>query len=367
VFVLALVVLIIIGGSVWVATHRDQSRGWRQALVIAAGIDDGTRAARTTRRVLGTEARPIELVAGLPLPATLAQSNDGDSHPSIVLLVPGGTTASEDRAVADAQRAIAGAGLAGWAVRVRDADASLADPRVLDELAGMLDAVATHDATRDRHVSVIAVGPTASIVLRIAGERALKQARLRGVVVAAPIADVQGLLRLAVTDPAAAPELRRTAGEAILRVISARVDASSEPFVAPLLEAADRADDPIAVLKGIPLALVDTELRSALALLRSETPAQFDAAWRAVPLDLQAAAEARSPLPVAAAVEARVLLVVPSNDGWSQADAARLAARLSDDRTISVDVDTLLDQGADSAAARDLLTVAAWWLSRAGD
>jgi hypothetical protein len=365
--VLVVVALAVVGGAAWIATHRDQSRGWRQAIVVAAGIHDEARGARAATRVLGTEASQVQQVAGLPLPATLARPVDGDPRPSVVLLVPGGTTTGEDRSVADAQRSIASAGLVAWAVRVRDADASLADPRVLAELATMLDAVATHEATRSRHVSVIAVGPTASLVLRIAGEGAADRARIRGIVAAAPIADVQGLLRRAVTSDTPDPELRRAAGQAILRVVEDGAGTGTSPLVTRLLELADESDDPIGVLENIPLALVDAGLRPALQLLRSETPQQFDATWRTLPVELQAAAEARSPLPVASAVDARVLLVVPASDGWSQADAARLASRLSDDRTIRVDVDAMLDGNVDSGDARDLLGAVAWWLQAAGD
>lgn len=373
--VVVLTIIALVAGVVWLATHRDDARTWRQVTAIGAQLGDlGWIDPIGEALSVDTSIARTEQVGTLP--ATLVTPDDGDeNHPAIVLLVPEGTIGSEERRVRDVQHAIAGASMSAWAMRVPADDHALVDPTAPDRLVDALSAIVAHETTRDRHLSVIAVGPTASLVLVAAAEGPVAS-DLAAIVAVQPIADVRALVALASTgayvdaagrqhraDPS--PQLRGSAGRAVLQAVRAGLP-ERDPVLDSMLDAAERSPDPLASLKVLPDAVAGPELAPVLAVLRADTPAEFDAAWARLPAGFRDAAQERSPLPGAGTVRARVLVVQATDDEWARSDVERLAAALPDARTLQVDA---TDPGAvidDAAAIREILSVSGWWMRRAG-
>ncbi len=369
-----LVIVVLVAGVVWLLTHRDDARTWRQVTVIGAQLTDLGRFDRIGELLAADTSTARTQQVGT-LPATIVTPDDGgEAHPAIVLLVPAGTSEAEERRVRDVQHAVAGAGLSAWAVRVPGDDA-LAASTASDQLVDALAAIVRHDTTRDRHISVIAVGPTASIVLVAAASGPIA-ADLEAIVAVQPVADVRGLVALATTgvyvDAAGrehraepSPELRASAGRAVLQAVRVELP-NPNPVLDSVLDTAARSLDPLATLKVLPDAVAGPKLAPVLAVLRADTTAEFDAAWNRLPVGFREAAQKRSPLPVAGTVRARVLVVQATDEEWARSDAERLTAELPDARMIEADPEdpgAVIDQ---ATAIRDLLSVSEWWIRRAG-
>jgi hypothetical protein len=355
----ALTVLLVLVGAAWVATNREQARALRQATTIGLHLAAASGAGNSRLgSILGGDVQParVQQVGGLP--ATVVAPRSDVPAPAIVLLVPGGTTPAEDRATADAQRAIAAAGLMGWAVRVPSVDQLLLDEDAAAQVARLLADIAADRRTRDGRVSVLATGAVASIALRAAAEEI--DAEIPAIVALQPIADARSLVRRALTDPTIDPQLRRDAGRAIAGAALRELDGAN-PWLRVLVDQAGRSDDPIAALRAIPDEAVSGPLRAVLTVTRATDQQAFDAAWAQLPEQLRSAVERHTPLAVAPQVSARVLLV----DDPTQPAAARdgielLHAQLRDARIVS-----LADRER-MYRMRELLGVSAWWLRRAG-
>ncbi len=373
--VVVLVVVSAVAGGIWLATHRDEARAWRQVTTIGAQLTDlgavdglGERLARDT-----TPAKAVTVGA---LPSTLVAPGDGEpAHPAVALLVPEGTDGTEERRVRDVQHALASARMSAWAVRVPSDEDALVDPTAAVRVEGALGAIAAHPSTSDRHVSVLAIGPTASLVLVAAADGAIAD-DIEAIVAVQPIADVRGLVGLATTGAfvdetgrvrrvEARPELRESAGRAVLQTVRRELPKEGR-VVDALLDAAEASPDPIAALKVLPDSAAGPRLAPILAVLRTESPAEFDAAWDRLPESFRTAALERSPLPIASRVRARVLVVQATDDEWARSDVARLASTLPDARTLEVDAADPAGLVDDPRAIRDVLSVSAWWLQRAG-
>lgn len=373
--VVALVVIAAVAGGIWLATHREEARTWRQVTVIGAQLTDLGAVDRLGERLAVDTSDAREEQVGA-LPATLVTPEDGDDrHPAIVLLVPDGTSDAEERRVRNVQHAVAGARIAAWAIRVPADDDALVDSTASTQLEAALSAVAAHRTTRDHHASVLAVGPTASLVLVAAANGPLAN-DLEAIVAVQPIADVRSLVGLATTgafvDAAgnehkgeASDELRASAGRAVLQAVRRELP-DGGPVLDTALDAAEASSDPLAALKVVPDEAAGPGLAPILEVLRTDSAAAFDEAWDKLPASFRDAAQERSPLPVAGQVRARVLVVQATDDEWARADVARLAKELPDARTLEVPADDPAGLVDDAAAIRDVLSVSEWWLRRAG-
>lgn len=374
--VLVLVVVGAVAAIVWIMRNPDDARTWRQVTAIGSQLSD-LGAVDSVGELIAVEIAKArtEEVGGLP--ATLVTPADGgDAHPAIVLLVPEGTSDSDDARVREVQHAVAGAKLSAWAIRVPSGDDALTDPATYEDLVSALGQVAGHETTEDRHVSVLAIGPTASLVLVAAASSDIAR-DIEAIVAVQPLADVRGLVALATTgsyvDAAGVeqrtelgPELRASAGRAILQAVRVELEAEPNPVLEALLDTAEASDDPLAALRVLPDDVAGPSLAPVLAVLRSETGAEFDAAWDQLPASFRDAALERSPLARAEAVRSRVLVVRATDDAWAAVDVERLASELPDARTLQLEAKDpagLLD---DPAALRDVLSVSEWWMRRAG-
>ncbi|MCW2960137.1 MAG: hypothetical protein JWM90_524 [Thermoleophilia bacterium] len=372
--VLLLVILLVAG---WGLTHRDEARGLRTALVVASELEDvpGSAVARW-----GTDAPRATVVRQVgDLPATLTQPADGSSHPAVALLVPNGTTAEEARDAANLQRGLARAGLAAWAVRTPNPGSGLASDDSQQRLEAALLAIANDPTSRDSKLSLVATGSLGSQALVAAGTPELRSA-IRGVVAVQPVADLRGVLQLAVTgitvgangierQHPAASDVRTVAGRSVVEVLQAHAEANESRLLDAVLEEAARSDDPIATLRGVPASALTPTLRQVRAVLDATDTAGFAAAWDVLPADLRADAESASPTSVAREIDARVLLLVPVDDSaWPSEDASRLQERLPNVRLVESDV---LDPGAsveqlELGDVRSLAAALGWWLAEAG-
>jgi hypothetical protein len=353
----------LVAAAAWAATHRDELRAWRQAAVIGASLD-ADRSGGDSRivGVLGSETTPIVRATAGELPATLTEPVGVERDaPVIALVVPDGTSRIEERDIADAQRALAAAGFRAWAIRVPAMGQLLTSDAAGDQLVAAIAAIDESEsgAGGDSGVAVVAVGPAASIVLHEVATGALR-GRVPAVVAVLPVADVRSLLRRALTDPEIDEELRVDAGRAIT-LASARLVDDRSTIATQLLDAAARSDDPIRSLRAIPRRFAPRALDPVFALLDSTTPGEFDEAWAALPVRLRTLVERHAPLPVAAEVEARVLLVDdPAQRAAVRDGVAQLEGELPDSRVVQV------PGSIEQADVRELLGVSAWWLQRAG-
>ena len=370
-----LIVVVAVAAVLWLLTHRDEARTWRQVTAIGAELTD-LGAVDRIGEALAADTKSARTVQVGELPATLVTPDDGAStHPAMVLLVPEGTNGAEERRVRDVQHALAGARIAAWAVRVPGNDDALVDPTAYPRLERALSAIAAHESTRDRRLSVLAIGPTASLVLVAATSGPIAK-DLQAIVAVQPVADVRGLVALATTGAfvdasgrerriETTPELRSSAARAVLQAVRQELP-DGGPVLDKLLDAAEASPDPLAALEVLPEDVAGPELQPILAVLRTDTPAAFDTAWDQLPKGFRDAAQERSPLPVASRVRARVLVVEATDDEWARSDVRRLAETLPDARTLELqakDPGALVD---DAAAIRDVLSVSEWWLRRAG-
>lgn len=355
---LLLVVALLVAAAIGLLAARDHARAWRQAIIvggIARGEDD---LAATVARGLGGEIGPVEQRELQGLPATLVAPRGADRVPAVVVIVPNGTAAREERRIVDLQRGLAAAGIAGWAVRVPEEDTLLDQPGAL--LGGVLDAIAVDRRTRDRHVSVIAPGPAASIVLASAAEPTPGR-ELQALVAIEPITELRKIVRDALIDPAVDPLLRARVGRLLARAATEELRASGSTIAAAVVDRAAASDDPVAALRQLPQQATSGRLAAILAVLRARDAASFDAAWAALPEDLRARVASVSPLAVAGSIDARVLVVDIAGSGADElGDGRALVAALPDARRIRVAAD------GEAPASRELLSISAWWLLRAG-
>ena len=354
-----LLVVVLVAAGIWAATHRDQARALRQAATIGGALSGVDRLESIAAR-LAQDTEPARREDAGAFPATLVAAGDGARHPAIVVLVPDGTTAVEERNLRDAQHAIAGAGLAAWTVRVPITDRALVDDAAERRLAAALDAIAAHPATADRAVSVVAFGPTASLTLAVAATSS--DARdLRAVIAVQPLIDIGALVEHRAE---LSPELRARVGRALVEVVRQEVGPTS-PLVASLLEVAVESDDPLSALQSIPPRAAGPRLAPMLAVLQSDSTAGFDAAWDQLPQAIRDTALRNSPITFADEVDARVLVVDTTDDPWLRAEAERLQEELDDARVVAIDASTA-GRVDDELGVREALSVSAWWLRAAG-
>lgn len=370
--VLAAIVLLLL--------HRSEARAWRQAVTIAAAL----REVPVASRVVGWfDHEPAATLKRRPggLPATLVRPDDGEqSHPTIVLLVPGGASAGELHRIREVQRALARAGIAAWALRSPDQGTVSVDDAGRARLRAALSTIADQSTTRGGTLAVAAAGPLASVALVTAAEPAAGP-RLRAVLAVQPLIDARRLLRRALTGTERRPdgsdrpvkvpiELRVAAGRALVDTIRQQAGEAAPARLRAALDAAEQSQDPIATLRSTPRALVPPNLRAALSVVRATTPAEFDRAWDQLSPDVRALADAQSPARVADGIDARVLLVIPHHDStYPSEHAYDLAASLRDAR---VHATAILDGGGAAGDAREpgvpweAVSDGAWWLQRAG-
>lgn len=342
-----------------VLAARDDVRAWRQAIVVGGIARGGDDVGAVVARALAAEVHPLEQLTVQGSPATLVAPSGSERVPAIVLLVPAGTATMEEQRIVDLQRGLAAAGIAGWAVRVPAEDELLDRPGAT--LDAILVAVAAHRRTRDRRVSVLATGPAASIVLASAGRGAGAGHDLRAVAAIEPVVDLRALVRDALVDPTIDPQLRRRIGQLLARAARDELRASGATIAASIVEGAIAADDPIAVLRRLPPQVATDRLRPIVAVLQARDAASFDAAWAGLPEELRARVRSVSPLDTAASVSARVLVVDVAGSGPDElGDGRDLAAALPDARRLRIAADGELPP------TRELLSVSAWWLQRAG-
>jgi hypothetical protein len=369
--------LLLLVAAAWWATHRDEVRGLRAALVVATELEQVPVASRIAR--WGTdEPRPTVVRTAGDLPATLTRPADGDNHPAVVLLVPNGTTEAEGTDLGKVQRGLARAGFAAWAVRAPDPGEGLGTAAGQLRLEAALQAVSSDPSTTGRGISIIAAGPLASQALVAAGDE--KVGRLvRGVVAVQPVADLRGVVQLAVTGVTvdadgtqrrhpAADGVRGDAGRAIVDVLRTHISGGSGAAIDAALDAAAASDDPIAALRQLPAAALPPQVAQVRAVLDASDVGSFARAWEALPADLRADADAISPTAVAARTDARVLLVVPRRDeAWPGEDADRLAAMLDDARLVTTDVLDSSGATGDISVddAREVGEALGWWLDGA--
>lgn len=369
-----------VGLLVWTLTHRDQARGWRQAATIGAGLSgDGS-----SRSIVGRatrEPRPARTSTAAELPATVVHpaGATGDRHPALALLVPELTDRAEEQQIAELQRSVARAGIAAWAVRVPGSVERIGSVADAARVEAALRAIVDDPTTRDEAISVAGAGSIGSQALLAAASPALRD-RIRGVLAVQPVADVQGLVRLAVTgttrDAAGADRahpsatlVRAAAGAEIVETLEREV-ADAGPLLGTVLRSAGRSPDPLAALVQIPAAAYPPRLAPVHDLLTAAGPVAFDAAWARLPAGLRGAAEQRSVLTGASCIRARVLLVVPEDDRrLPAADAARIAAVIPDARVVRTPLLGLQGRSVQDAPwseVRAVLSSAAWWLQRVG-
>lgn len=349
-------VLFVVG---WVLTHRDTVRGYRQAAVVGARLTTHSQAQRWTGP-LAHDVQPAQLRQIGEYPATVVRPTGTAPLPAVVIFVTGAVTQAD---ISRAQHALAAGGMSVWAVRTPEFDEIL----LRNEASQMVDQVADHVAgdpgTRDRHVSLIAAGPVASLALQSAARGSSATADIRAIIAAQPIADLRVLIRRALTDATFDPDVRRQAGRALARVARERVGQRSR-LVGLLLDRAIESDDPITQLRVISPDLAPPSLRGMLTVLHATTPDEFDTAWPQVPAGLRARVARSSPALVAEQVTARVLLVDDARPGSITApDVAALSEQLRDTRTITIDPSA----AASTIDVRGAFGTAAWWLERAGD
>lgn len=346
---------------VWVLTHRDQARGYRQAVVIAARLSDSSSALRAVAPI-DSGVQPVATTMLGRYPATHVKPAGSEPAPAVVLFVPNGTTTANERHIVRVQRAYAAAGIAAWAVRVPAVDVILASEQSSRIVEEIVTRIAVDEGARPGHISIVAAGPVASLALRAAAGDGPGSDEIRAIIAIQPIADLRVLIRRALTDPTFDPDLRRDAGRALARAARSRVGDRSR-IAALLLDNARASDDPIATLRAIPPQVVPASVAGIMTALRATTPAQFDQAWPNTPAGLRASVDRSSPLPIVDRIDARVLLVDDADPGSiTRSDVAALADRLDDARTITIDA----DDPASSIGVRELLGVSAWWLQRAG-
>ena len=367
-FVLVLAALLI----VWLG-HRSQARAAWQSTVIATSLEHVPVASRVVGWFVD-EPAPARTTTAATLPATVVRPG-ARTAPAIVLLVPGDTSASELLDIADAQDAIARADYAAWALRVSAAGSGVGSLDLPGPLRDALRAISRDPRTRGGAVSVLGVGADASRALVVAADPALRDS-IRAVVAVQPVADVRGLLRLAVTGdtrepggadtphPAAA-RIRRDAGRALVQVLREHGGGAMSGEEQALLDDAETADDPIDTLSQVPPELLAPDLRAVRQLLAASSPAAFDAAWQELPGELRAEADARSPSATARRVAARVLVVLPTDDAdYPAADGRRLAELLPHARVRETPAAS--GRTPDGRELRVLLRDATWWLESAG-
>lgn len=363
----------------WLLVDRAQLRAWRQAVTVGGSLaGDG---AGVAGRVVGWVDHPVGAArvrdaAGLPA-VSVAPDDGRRAHPVVVVLVPDGAADDELAAVQDLQQALARAGIAAWALRTPGQDRALVDDAALGEVGAALLAIADDTGTRSGRIAVAGSGVLGSLGLVLASRDGLA-ARIDSVLAVQPVADVQGLVRLAVTgtvrdaagrevEHTVSREIRRAAGEAIVQAVRLQLG-EGDPLVDEVLDAALANDDPIAALAGAPSGGLP-ELRAAQAVLRADGGAEFDRSWARLPAEVRAHEDARSPLAQAHRIDARVLLVVPEDDrAWPTEDVERLERVLRDarlHRTRLLDPDGGVG-ALDSGELRRALGVGAWWLRRAG-
>ncbi|MCW2974106.1 MAG: hypothetical protein JWN72_2379, partial [Thermoleophilia bacterium] len=212
---------------------------------------------------------------------------------------------------------------------------------------------------------------------------------VRAVLAVQPVADVPGLVRLAVTGQArgaggvdaahaSAARVRGDVGRAIVQLVRDR-SGELDDDTAGALDEVGRSDDPIAAFARLPTQYLDTDLRAIQAVLGATDPRAFDAAWKLLPADLLATTGALSPSAVADQVAARVLIVEPERDSaYPAADGARLARSLPHARVRTTDLisgTAILGTETSGAAVGDptraqvqaLLSDVTWWLEAAND
>jgi len=377
----ALIAITLVVGTlgVWTLVDRDGARSWRQAAIISSEVGD-VPIGRNVAGWLTHEPRDVRVLTAGGLPATMIRPGGAEDRtaPAVVVLVPNGTSARELKQLENVQHAVARAGMVAWAVRVPDPGESLGSTRELGKLRSAMLGIASDPSTRDGHVSIIAAGAIASQALVVASEPEVDRF-VQAMLVVQPVADVQGLVRLAVTGTArntlgadvahpAAARLRRTAARALVRTLREQAPNTLSPIVGRLLDAAIDQDDPLAALRRIPPRLLRGDLRALRRVLTTDDPRQFDAAWTLLPASLLMEASALSPTEVVADLDARVLLGGPLDDTqYPIEDTFRIAAQLNDRRvrvTRLLDVDGRAD--ASSAGARSTVRDIAWWLEQAG-
>ncbi|MBC7460669.1 MAG: hypothetical protein H7287_04840 [Thermoleophilia bacterium] len=372
--VLSVVVLAALVG--WF-THRAQLHAAWQVATIAASLEDVPVGSRLTR-VLTREPGAASTVTVAGLPATRVRAGGGGAAPALVLLVPGDTTAADLADIGRAQRAIARAGFTAWAVRVGRAGAGSTSLEDDVPLVAALAAIAADESTAGRSISVAAGGADASRALVAPADPKLRR-DVRAVLAVQPVADVQGLVRLAVTGQTrtadgrdvrhgSAAKVRGDAGRSIVQLVRDRsggVDAAA----AGALDEVLAADDPIAAFTQLPTDYLDADLRAIQAVLGAPDPQSFDAAWQRLPADLRASADALSPSTAAGQVRARVLIVEPERDGdYPAADGMRLAEALPAARVRASNVISAAAARAPSRGqVQALLADATWWIDAAND
>ncbi len=356
-----LVLLAILAAVTWYATNRDEARPLRQSLVIATALAEDVPGAWLGEWLADdtTAARVVEVGSS---PATLVTPRGDEAHPAIVMLVPERASELELARVRDVQHAIASAGLSAWAVRVaRDQDL-LAHADARDRVIAALDDVAHHETTRDGRMSIIATGLAASLALTAAVPDN-EHREPRAVLAVQPVADVPDLVATAVADPTETT-LRTQVGHALVRVARATGDVP-DGIPSRLLDAADTSPDPLAALAAMPRGIAPPKVRQLFDVLRAGDREQVLQAWRRLPPDVRAAADAVSPILVADRIDVRVLVVTPTDPAFAQ-QGRRLVDAIpeADLRLVdATDPSTLVDEASE---VRDAIELSAWWLRIAG-
>lgn len=341
------------------ATHRDQARAYARAITIGStlvevpGASSLTRALTRDPVVLG-----VRSAGTLDARASRPGGRAGETHPAVVMLVPRDATQEELAGIADAQAALARAGLVAWSVRlptVMTLDSAI-DPG--DAVADALVEVTKHPLTRGGSVAIVGAGPGASIGILAAADPRLA-GKVSAIVALQPFADVQGVLRLVVTGTTRMPNgrdvpheggrgMQRAAARAILGALArAGLDRRA---VGVLDRAITVADRPLQPLLAIPAQLLPDDLRPAVAVLTARGPHEFDRAWGDLPRVLRAPADARSPSLVIDRLDAPITFLVPVDDRLlPAADSERLAALAREAHVVRSD---LLDPGGPSSLGR---------------
>lgn len=276
-------------------------------------------------------------------PATLARPGGKGPWPAIVFVNGATPLGRREPEVQDLARGLA---RAGYLVVVPDvaglAGGELSDRTVAGTVATAIEVAARPDV-RDGRVGFVGVSLGGTLAL-LAAEKPSLAGHLSVVAAISPYTDLKEVIRLATTG-------YRRQGNLLIRyptdpyvglVVARSLAAALPPSAAQRalvsqLEAIDDNDpDPLAAIRGAPLAGLPAEAAPVVELVANQDPRRFDELYAALPSALKAAVARLSPLTRAKQLHAPVELASPPADRYFPVSQSRELVAAAPHATLTV-------------------------------